>query len=226
MATTIKELFLETVDKALQTAESIIDPAQKAGVYAQLATAMAPLVERNKSMAVEDEEALTGKESLTKGNNKSKAKGKGKSKKDDAPVAKKDVEPTPFEMETAVPEEVIEEIQQDIAEQAEPAVDEPTDEPEAQSDAEEFEQHVHDTNIEEEFSYLGDEAVEMLKADKELVEALRFYNGIVEGNDASTINYYIALWTQNELQSMEDINFDNIKGFVTFMYEQMEETEE
>lgn len=243
---TIKELFLETIGQGLEAAEGITSSYEKAIAYARLATAMAPLVEKGRVSSTDEPK---GKESLTKGNNNNKAKTKGKKGGNMTPVVKEDapeltpfVEPTPKEETSAVEPEMIEEtVTEEVVEQVEEVVEEQEEviaEPEAMETeiAEEAEAAVEETTeevqeetvqegmtIAEEFEYLGPEVVEMLEKDAELTQALRFYNDLQAANPRETLDYFVRLWTADENTSLDDINFDNLKGFVAFMYTQIEE---
>lgn len=243
---TIKELFLETIGQGLEAAESITNAYEKATAYARLASAMAPLVEKGRVSSTDEPK---GKESLTKGNNNNKAKTKGKKDKGNmTPVVKENApELTPFTEPVAAEEEQVapvevEEITEALSEETiEEAVETMTEEAIEEETTQEVEAVVAETveeiteevveetaeqtnmSLAEEFGYLGEEVVEMLEKDEELTQALRFYNDLQAANPRETLDYFVRLWTADENTSLDDISFDNLKGFIAFMYTQIEE---
>lgn len=231
MAISIKEVYIETIQKGIAAADTIKDSTAKANAYASLALAMVPLIEKEKSNG----EEAKGKDAIKKGNNKGRNK---KSTEVATPVATEaPLSADPIELEDEQVQEVVENVEEvqatEVVEEAvteEVAAEETVEAVEEEVPVLEVEEEVADGEVvndglAEEFEGFDEGSLNRLRQDAALLADLRWYMQLLAENGAEIIVQYVPLWSDNQHQTLDDITLDNVQSFVTFMKSQIEAAE-
>jgi hypothetical protein len=169
----IKDLFIQVVNKGLESIQGVSDPTQKTLAYAELAKALA-MTGRVGSAMMDSSEELTGKEALKEVPKAPKTQ-KTEETKVEAPKA-----------ETKAPKEVKKEA-------------------------------VKEDEISEEWNE------EMLELKKDAIEALSKFR---EEYDDDSLNSAVGMFSEGQLESLDDISPLNVDAFLSFLGTLLEEAGE